>query len=218
MLSNHLILWHSLLLLPSLFPSIRFFPRELAVCIRWPKYWSFSTSVSLSNEYSDLISYRIDWFDLLAVQGTLKSLLQQHNSRLSVLQHSACVMVQLSHLYMTTGKSTALTRQSLYGEGNVWPFTFRQCQGYMQNHPETRPILLVPQSPDPKKLPLGHKVQIERREWSRSRSSEYVSHLLVNSHMRLMPDCIHTYFCLRTGSPNKHAVQNQIDSDGLGCL
>ena len=110
--SNHLILCLPLFLLPSIFPSIRVFSKQLALHIRWPKYWSFGFSISSSNEYSGLISFRTDWFDLLAVQGTLKSLLQQHNSRLSVLQHSACFMVQLSHLYMTTGKSTALTIQT----------------------------------------------------------------------------------------------------------
>ena len=120
------ILWHPLLLLPSIFLSIRFFPRELALRIRWPKYWSFSIGISLSNEYSGLISYRIDWFDLLAVQGTIKSLLQHHNLKISVLQHSTYFMVQLSHLYMTTGKTTALTRWSVSGEGDMWPFTFRQ--------------------------------------------------------------------------------------------
>ena len=100
--SNHLILCRPLLLLPSIFPSIRVFSNESVLHISWPKYWSFSSSISLSNEYSGLISYRIDWFDLLAVQGTLKNLLQQHNSKASILQHSAFFMVQLSHPYMTT--------------------------------------------------------------------------------------------------------------------
>ena len=109
MLSNHLNLWCHLLLLPSIFPSIRVFFSELALCIRWPKYWSFSCSISPSNEYSGLIAFRIDWFDLLAVQETLKSLLQHHNLKASILQHSALFMIQLSHLYMTTGKTTALT-------------------------------------------------------------------------------------------------------------
>ena len=107
--SNHLILCHSLLLLPSIFPSIRVFSKESAFCIRWPKYWSFSFSISPSNEYSGLLSLRIDWFDLLAVQGTLKSLLQHHNSKASTLRLSAFFMVQLSHPYMTTGKTIALT-------------------------------------------------------------------------------------------------------------
>ena len=108
-LSNYLILCHPLLLLPSILPSIRVFSNELALCIRWPKYWSFCFSISPSNEYSGLISFRIDWFDLLTVQGTLKSLLQHHSLKASVLQHSAFLMVQLSHLHMTTGKTIALT-------------------------------------------------------------------------------------------------------------
>ena len=103
--SNHLILCYPLLLLPSVFPSIRVFSNESALFIRWPKYWSFS--ISPLNEYPGLISFRIDWFDLLAVQGTLKSLLQHHSSKASILQHSAFFMVQLSHLYMTTGKTIA---------------------------------------------------------------------------------------------------------------
>ena len=108
MSSNHLILCHPLLLLPSIFPSIRVFSNESVLCIRWPKYWSFS--ISPSNEYSVLISFRMDWLDLLAVQGTLKSLLQHHSSKASILWHSALCMVQLSHPYMTTGKTIALTR------------------------------------------------------------------------------------------------------------
>ena len=108
--SNHLILYCPFLLLPSIFPSIRVFSNESALCIRWSKYWSFSFSVSPSNEYSGLISFRIYWFDL-EVQGTLKSLLQHHSSKASVLWHSAFFMVQLSHPYMTTGKTIALTIQ-----------------------------------------------------------------------------------------------------------
>ena len=110
--SNHLILCHSLLL-PSIFPSIRVFSNELAVCIRWPKYWSFGFSISPSNEYSGWIAFRIDWFDLLAVQGTLKSLLQHHSLKVSILCCLAFLMVQFSHPYMTTGKSIALTRPHL---------------------------------------------------------------------------------------------------------
>ena len=106
--SNHLILFH-LLLLASIFPRIRVFSNELPVCIQWPKYWTFSSSISPSNEYSGLISFRIDWFDLLAVQGSLKSLLQHHNLKASVLWHLAFFMVHLSHPYMTTGKTIALT-------------------------------------------------------------------------------------------------------------
>ena len=104
-----------LLLLPSVFFSIRVFSSELALCIRWPKYWSFSFSINLSNEYSGLISSRIDWLDLLAVQGTLKSLLQHHSSKASVLQPSAFFIVQLSHPYLTTGKTIALTRWTFVG-------------------------------------------------------------------------------------------------------
>ena len=109
MTSNHLILCHPLLLLPSIFPSIRVFSSELALHIRWPKYWSFSFSISPSSEYSELISFRIDWFELLIVQGTFKSLLQHHTSKALIFQHSAFFMVQRSHPYMTTGKTMALT-------------------------------------------------------------------------------------------------------------
>ena len=103
--SNHLILCHSLLLLPSIFPSIRVFSNESVLHIRWPKYWRFSFSISLSNEYLELISFRMDWLDLLAVQGTLKSLLQHRSSKASILQCSAFFIVQLSHTYMTAGKN-----------------------------------------------------------------------------------------------------------------
>ena len=115
---NHLILWHLLLLLPSIFPSISNFSNELSVCIRWPKYWSFSFSINTSSEYSELISLQIDWLDLLAVQGTFKSLLQYYNWSLktSVLWHSAFFTVQLSKLYITTGKTIALT---------IWTFVGR---------------------------------------------------------------------------------------------
>ena len=106
--SNHIILCHHLLLLPSIFSSIRVFSSESVLCIRWPEYWSFSFSISPSNEYSGLISFRMDWLDLLAVQGTLKSLLQHHSSKASILQCSAFFVVQLSHPYMTTGKNHSL--------------------------------------------------------------------------------------------------------------
>ena len=102
---NHLILCHPLLFLPSIFPSIRVFSNQSVLCIKWPKHWSFSFNISPSNEYSGLISFKIDWFDLLAAQGTLRSLLQHHSSKASVLQHSAVIIVQLSHPYMTTGKT-----------------------------------------------------------------------------------------------------------------
>ena len=114
--SNYLILWHPPFLLPSIFPSIRVLTDESALRIRWPKYWSFSFSISPFNEYSGLISFRMDWLDLLVVQGTLKSLLQHHSSKASILQHSAFFMVQLSHPYMTTGKIIALTRRTFVGK------------------------------------------------------------------------------------------------------
>ena len=114
--SNHLILYCALLLLASIFPSIRVFSSESALPIRWPKYWSFSFSISPSNEYPGLISFRMDWLDLLAVQGTLKSLLKHHSSKASILLHSAFFIVQLSHPYMTTGKTIALTRWTFVGK------------------------------------------------------------------------------------------------------
>ena len=114
--SNHLILCHPLLLLPSIPPSIRVFSNESALLIRWPKYWSFSFNISPSNENPGLISFRMDWLDLLAVQGTLKSLLQHHNSKASIFQCSAFLTVQLSHTYVTTGKTIALTRQTFVGK------------------------------------------------------------------------------------------------------
>ena len=110
------ILYSRSLLLPSIFPSIGVFSNESALHIRWPKYWNFSFSISPSNEYSGLISFRMDWLDLLAVQGTLKSLLQHHSSKASILQHSAFFMAQLSHPYMTTGKTIALTRWTVVGK------------------------------------------------------------------------------------------------------
>ena len=114
--SNHLILCRPLLLPLSIFPSIRVFSKESVLCIRWPKYQSFSFSISSSNEYSGLISFRIDWFDVPAVQGTLRSLLQHHSSKASIIQCSAFFIVQLSHSYMTTGKTIALTRRTFLGK------------------------------------------------------------------------------------------------------
>ena len=115
--SNHLIPFcHTLLFLPPIFPSIRFFSNESVLCIRWPKYWSFSFSISPSNEHTGLISFRMDWLDLHAIQGTLKSLLQYHSSKASILQHSAFFIVQFSHSHRTTGKATALTRWAFVGK------------------------------------------------------------------------------------------------------
>ena len=114
--SNHLILCHPLLLPPSILPSIRVFSNESVLCLRWPKYWSFSFSISPSNKYSGLISFRVDWLDLLAVQGTFKSLLQHHSSKASILWCSAFFTVQLSHPYLTTGKTIALIRRTFVGK------------------------------------------------------------------------------------------------------
>ena len=110
--SNHLILCRLLLLLPSIFPSIRVFSNESVLCIRWPKYWSFSFNISPSKEHTGLISFRMDWLDLLAVQGTLKNLFQHYSSKASIFLHSAFFIVQLSHPFMTTGKTIALTRRT----------------------------------------------------------------------------------------------------------
>ena len=120
--SNHLILCCPLLLPPSIFPSIRVFSNESVLCIRWPKYWSFSFNISPSHEHSGLIFFRMDWLYLLAVQGTLKSLLQHHSSKASILWHSVFFMVQLSHPYMTTGKTIALTRLTFVGKVMSLPF------------------------------------------------------------------------------------------------
>ena len=113
---NHPILCRPLFLLPSVFPRIRVFSNESLLCIRWPKYWSFSFSISPSREHPRLISFRMDWLDLLSIQWTLKSLLQHHSSKVSILWHSAFFMVQISHPYMTTGKTIALTRQTFFGK------------------------------------------------------------------------------------------------------
>ena len=125
--SNHLILCHPLLLLPSVFPSIRVFSKESALHIRWPKYWSFSFSISPFNEYSGLISFRIDWLNLLAVQGTHKSLLQHCSSKASILQCSAFFIVQLLHPYMTTGKTIVLTKRTFVGK--VMSLLFNMLSG-----------------------------------------------------------------------------------------
>ena len=133
--SNHLILCHPLLLLPSIFPSIRVFSKESALCITWPEYWSFSFNISSSNEYLGLVSFRIDRLNLLAVQGTLKSLLQHHSLKASVLQGSAFFIVQLSHPYMITGSTIALTR---------WTFVAKSCLSF--NMLSRLVIAFLPQS------------------------------------------------------------------------
>ena len=139
--SNHRILCCVLHLPPSIFPSIRVFSNRSVVHVRWPKYWSLSFNIAPSNEYSGLISFRIDWLDLLAVQGTLKSLLQHHNSKASILWCSACFMVQLSHLHMTTGKTTALTTQTFVGKVMSLPFNglFRFVIGFL---PRSKHLLI----------------------------------------------------------------------------
>ena len=125
--SNHLILCRPLLLLPSIFPSIRVFSNKSVLHIRWPKYWSFTFSINPSNEHPGLISFRMDWLDLLAVQGTLKSLLQHHSSKASVLRCSAFFMVQLSHPYMTTGKTIILTKQTFVSQVIKYSFNIFLC-------------------------------------------------------------------------------------------
>ena len=122
--TNHLILCRPFLLLPSTFPTIRVFSNESVLCIRWPKYWSFSFNISPSNEHPRLISFRMDWLDLLAVQGTLKSLFQHHSSKASMLRHSAFFTVQISHPYMTTGKTITLTRWTFVDKVMSLPFFF----------------------------------------------------------------------------------------------
>ena len=122
--SSHLILCHPLLLLPPISPCIKVFSNESALHMRWPKYWSFSFSISPSKEIPGLISFKMDWLDLLAVQGTLKSLLQHHSSKASIFRRSAFFTVQLSHPYMTTGKTIALTRRTLVGKVNVSAFEY----------------------------------------------------------------------------------------------
>ena len=139
--SSHLILCCPLLLLPSIFPSVRVFSSESVLHIRWPKYWSFSFSISPSNEYSGLISFRVDWLDVFAVQGTLKSLLQHHSSKTSILRHSAFFIVQLSHLYMTTGKTTALTRHTFVGKVTSLLFNML-CRLVITFHPRSKCLLL----------------------------------------------------------------------------
>ena len=139
--SNHLILCRPLLLVPSIFPSIRVFSSEWALGIRWPKYWGFSFSISPSTKYSGLISFRIDWFDLLAVQGTLKSLLRHHSAKPSILRHSAFFILQLSHPYMTTGKTIALTRWTFVGK--AMPLLLKMLSRFVVAFLPRRKCLLI---------------------------------------------------------------------------
>ena len=137
--SNNLSLCHPLSLLPSIFPSIRVFSWWVSFCIRWPKYWSFSFNISPSNEYAGLISFKMDWVDLISVQGTLKSLLQHHSSKASFLQHSAFFIVQLSHPYTTMGKTIALTRQTFVGNVSVFNMLSRLAIAFL---PRSRCLLI----------------------------------------------------------------------------
>ena len=140
--SNHLILCHPLLLLPSIFPSIRVFSDESVLCIRWPKYWSFSFSISPSSEHPGLISFRMDWLDLLAVQGNLKSLRQHDSSKASIFWCSAFFIVQLSHPYMTTGKTIALTRWTFVGK--VMPLLINMLSRFVINFlPRSKHLLIL---------------------------------------------------------------------------
>jgi len=140
--SNHLILCHPLLLQPSIFPSIRVFSNESALRIRWPKYWGFSFNISPSHQHPGLISFRMDWLDLLAVQGTLKSLLQHHSSKASILRCSAFFIVHLSHAYMTTGKTIALTRWTFFGK--IMSLLFNMLSRLVITFlPRSKPLLIV---------------------------------------------------------------------------
>jgi len=141
MASNHLILCHPLLLLPSIFPSISVFSDKSLLYIRWPKYWNFSFSISPSNEYLGLISFRMDWLDLLAVQGILRSLLQHHSSKASILRCSAFVMIQLSHPYMTSGKTITLNRWTFVSK--VMPLLFNMLSGVVIPFLPKRKCLLI---------------------------------------------------------------------------
>ena len=142
MTSNHLIFCHLLIPLSSIFPSIRAFSNKLVLDIKWPKCWSFSFSINPSNEYLELISFRIDWFNLLAVQGTLKTVLQHHSSKASILQCSAFFMVQLSHLYMTTGKTIALTLWTFVGKVMFLFFFNILSRLFIAFLPKSKPLLI----------------------------------------------------------------------------
>ena len=174
---NYLILCRPLLLLPSIFPSIRVFSNESALCIRWPKYWSFSFNISPSNEHPGLISFRIDWLDLLTVQGTIKSLLQNHSSKASVLQCSAFFIVQPSHPYMTTGKTITLTRWTFVGKVMSLLFNMlsRLVITFLLLHPaaaaaaaksfQSCPTLCDPRDGSPPGYPIPAILQARTLEW-----------------------------------------------------
>ena len=161
--SNHLILCRPLLLLPSIPPSIRVFSNESTLYIRWPKYWSFSFSISPSKEYPGLISFRMDWLDLFAVQGTLKSLLQHHRSKASILRCSAFFTVQLSHPYMTTGKTIALTRQTFVGK--VMSLLFNMLSAAAAKSCQSCPTLCDPIDGSPPGSSVPEILQARTLEW-----------------------------------------------------
>ena len=150
--SNHLILCHPFLLPPSIFPSIRLSSNESALRMRWPKYWSFSFNINPANEHPALISFKMDWLDLLAVQGTLKSFLQHHSSKASILQHSAFFIVQLSHPYMTTGKTIALTRWTFVGK--IMSLLFNMLSRLVITFPPRSMHLLISWLQSPSKVIL----------------------------------------------------------------
>ena len=161
--SNHLILCHPLLLLPSIFPSIRVFSNESALRIRWPKYWIFSFNISPSNEHPGLISFRMDWLEIFAVQGTLKSLLQHHSSKASILQCSAIFIVQLSHPYTTTGKTIALTRRTFVGK--VMSLLFNMLFAATAKSLQSCPTLCDPIDGSPIGSPIPGILQARTLEW-----------------------------------------------------
>ena len=161
--SSHLILCHPLLLLPPIPPSIRVFSNVSILCMRWPKYWSFSLSIGPSNEHPGLISFRMDWLDVLAVQGTLKSLLQHHSSKASILQHSAFFIVQLSHPYMTTGKTIALTRRTFVGK--VMSLLLNMLSAAAAKSLQSCPTLCDPIDGNPTGFPIPGILQARTLEW-----------------------------------------------------
>ena len=180
--SNHLIiLCCPVLLLPSVFPDIRVFSSEFILCIRWPKYWSFRFSISPSNEYSRLISFRMDWLDHLAVQGTLKSLLQHHSSKASILQHSAFFVVQLSHPYMTTGKTIALTRWTFVGK--VMSLLFNMLSRLVITFLPRSKCLLISRLPSPSAVILESP---EIKSLSISIVSPYICHGAMGSNVMIL--------------------------------
>ena len=163
--SNHLILCHSLLLLPSIFPSNRVFSKESALCIRCPKYWSFSFNISPSSEHLGLISFRMDWLDLLAVQGTLRTLLQHHSSKASILRCSAFLIVQLSHPYMTTGKTIALTRRIFVGKVMSLLFNMLSAAAAAAKSLQSCPTLCDPRDDSPPGSPIPGILQARTLVW-----------------------------------------------------